>query len=106
MAKRLLQNKDVLALVQHDGKAFMPVESNTGKDASHIFIKTIGKNVYVAVFNYGDKETNIQLANYKELKKLSNKAYDIFHHQIINMDNEKHITIAGKDAAIYKLTNK
>lgn len=101
-AKRLLQNKDILAIVQYDGKSFTPVESNTGKDASRIFVKTIGKDVYVAVFNYGDKETNIQLANYKELKKLSDKTYDIFHHQTINMDNEKNITIPGKDAAIYK----
>ena len=105
-AQQLLQNKELLAIVQHDGKSFTPAESNTGKDASRLFIKTIGKDVYVAAFNYGDKETQIQLADYKELKKLSSKAYDIFHHQTINMNNEKDITIAGKDAAMYKLTNK
>ncbi|MCF0064605.1 T9SS type A sorting domain-containing protein [Dyadobacter sp. LJ419] len=63
VSQTLLQNADLLNLAK-DGKAFRPVEGNTGWDPNALFVKTIGVNHYLAVFNYGTeaKAFSIDLA--------------------------------------------
>lgn len=63
ISQTLLQNTDLLNLAK-DGKAFRPVEGNTGWDPNALFVKTIGVNNYIAVFNYGTeaKAFSIDLA--------------------------------------------
>ena len=51
-AQSLLQNKDVLAAAR-TGKAFRPVEGNTGNEAAELFVKTLDSYVYLAAVNYG-----------------------------------------------------
>lgn len=51
-AKNMLQSKDLLNILSY-GRAFRPVEANTGKTAPELFTATINGNTYIAVFNYG-----------------------------------------------------
>ena len=51
------QNPELLKLIRN-GKAFLPVEGNTGTSASSLFIQKIGKDYYLAVFNYGNEAKN------------------------------------------------
>jgi alpha-galactosidase len=50
-ARLLLQNKDLLAIIQQ-GRAFSPVEANTGRRAPEVFVRTINGATYLAIFNY------------------------------------------------------
>lgn len=51
-SQTLLQNAGLLELAKN-GKAFRPVEGNTGWDPNALFIQTVGGDHYLAVFNYG-----------------------------------------------------
>jgi alpha-galactosidase len=52
-ARALLQNKDLLEIARH-GRAFRPVEGNTGDRPGNFFISRTGKHTYLAIFNYSD----------------------------------------------------
>jgi alpha-galactosidase len=52
-AKILLQNKDLLMLAQQ-GKAFMPVEGNTGDQPGNIFVRKDKRYTWLAIVNYSD----------------------------------------------------
>ncbi|MDO6431006.1 hypothetical protein Q4E93_10435 [Flavitalea sp. BT771] len=53
-AKILLQNKDLVE-VARAGRAFRPVEGNTGDQAGNFFVRREGKHTSIAIFNYSDK---------------------------------------------------
>jgi len=53
MAQGLLQNRELLA-VARNGRAFRPVEGNTGERAGNCFYGEAGGHVYLAIVNYGD----------------------------------------------------
>lgn len=78
-SQMLLQNVDLLNLAK-DGKAFRPLEGNTGMDPNAVFIKTIGRNHYLAVFNYGDGERtfNIDLTRAGLSDKVSYDTKELF----------------------------
>ncbi|MDB5152833.1 MAG: alpha-galactosidase, partial [Mucilaginibacter sp.] len=54
VAKSMYQNQDILKIIKN-GKAFEPLEGNTGNDATEMFTSKIGDDFYLAVFNYSDK---------------------------------------------------
>jgi len=101
-AKELLQKEDILALARH-GKAFMPVEGDSNRSASELFIQEINGKHYLAVFNYGDEKSyNISLSRLG----LSNEGYcvkELFSGHRFSLDKDNfEITLSGKDAAIYQ----
>ena len=49
--KKFFQDAELITLVKN-GKAFRPLEGNTGTGASEVFTKKIDNNFYIAVVNY------------------------------------------------------
>ncbi len=101
-AQKLLQNKDLLSIVQYDGKSFRPVQGNTGKNASNIFVKTIGRYIYVAVFNYGDAPLEIKLSGYHIFKNINNNAYDLFNQKEVSGQASQTLEVPAKDVMFYR----
>jgi alpha-galactosidase len=54
VAKSLYQNPDLLKIIKN-GKAFEPLEGNTGTGATEMFTAKTGTDFYLAVFNYSDE---------------------------------------------------
>lgn len=102
-AKELLQNRQLLEIA-HDGKAFMPLDGNTGTGANPVFIKTNGKFLYVALFNYdtGGKDFLIPLTSLG-LKKTYYEARDIFSNKISKIEENLRVSFNGSDACILKI---
>ncbi|AYL96455.1 alpha-galactosidase [Mucilaginibacter celer] len=100
-AKAMYQNPEILKIVAN-GKAFRPVEGNTGTETTEQFVTKIGNTTYLALFNYGTeaktftidaKRTGLDPAKrYKgsSLLQRSGKSYDSF-------------VVAAGDADLYKL---
>lgn len=103
-AKEWLGNKELLKIVAN-GKAFIPVEGNTGSKTSETFIRQIGNDWYLAVFNYSDKAKEYKLPF--ERLGISNNVYnltDVFTSKTINTGkNEISLTIGPKDGYLYKI---
>ncbi|WP_420153252.1 CBM35 domain-containing protein [Siphonobacter sp.] len=78
-SQELLQNPDLLQVVA-DGKAFRPVEGNTGWDPNALFIKSVGNSHYLAIFNYGAeaKSFTIDLARVGLNAQQANQMKDLF----------------------------
>lgn len=60
-ARKLLQDKALLALVGIDGKSFMPYGVKVGNGAANVFEKRVGNKLYIGVFNYGEKPAQMVL---------------------------------------------
>jgi len=56
LAKEVYNNRTLFA-VADEGKAFRPVEGDTGDKATTAFIRRSARGVYLAVFNYDDRES-------------------------------------------------
>lgn len=105
-AETLLQNKQLLSVIGHDGKSFTPIEVNTGKNASRIFTKVIGQQLYIAVFNYSDAADNIQ-----DLPALLAKSHLTIEGSLKNILDGKEVmatalAVPAKDAAVYEVRLK
>jgi len=103
VAKSLYQNPDLLKIIKH-GKAFEPIEGNTGTGPTEMFASRIGKDFYLAVFNYSDKPKKFSI----DLKRFGLRAKQKY---IINeiFRNNKPATgldVEAQDAALYKFTSK
>ncbi|MCX2492165.1 alpha-galactosidase [Pedobacter sp. PF22-3] len=106
-AKRLLNNTEVLKVLE-DGKAFVPVEGNRGKSASPLFIKQTGNIKYLAIFNYSDqiKAFNIDFSRMGLKTNDIYKAENLINQKTADLKNNQMLSLAGKDAAIFKITLK
>jgi alpha-galactosidase len=102
-AKAVYQNKEWLKVIEN-GKAFEPIEGNTGENASEMFTRKIGNVVYLAVFNYsGDpKEFTIDA---KRVGLSPQKEY-LVHEILQNNKAGMNIKIGAADAALYKFEEK
>lgn len=99
------QNPEVLKVIQN-GKAFRPVDGNTGENASEMFTQKIGNSIYIAVFNYS-KDAKTYTLDEKRLGLGSIKLYkihELLHGNTVNMTTN--FKFAGSDAALYKLDPK
>ncbi|SEI54090.1 Por secretion system C-terminal sorting domain-containing protein [Dyadobacter sp. SG02] len=111
-AQALLQNTALMNLAK-DGKAFHPVEGNTGWDPNNLFVKTVGSHTYLAVCNFGDspRAFNIDLERaglsstaIYQVKELFSGA-TIARTQATTAQGTLATTIPGADVAIYELTD-
>jgi alpha-galactosidase len=105
--KKYYQDKDLLQLVKN-GKAFRPVEGNTGTGASEVFIKQVGKTFYLAVFNYSKNEKAYAL-NYQRLGLIASKIMavkEILQDNAIALNNSIDLKLNAEDAVLYKFTLK
>ena len=109
VAKKLYQNKELLNVIKN-GKAFRPVEGNTGDKTTEMFTQWIGNDFYLAVFNYSNntKEYNI---NRQRLGLSLNQKYHIENllpnglpvspSQLSSISK-----LPANDAALYKFTKE
>lgn len=88
----------MLAVI-NNGKAFKPVEGNTGENASEIFTQKIGNAYYVAVFNYSDKSKEFAL----DLNRLGIPDQKYRVTEILQGNNSDiPAKLNAADAALYK----
>ena len=86
-----------------NGKAFKPVEGNTGENASEMFTQKIGNSIYIALFNYGSNAKTFTI----DAKRLglspanSYKLHELLQGNIVHKTPE--LKLDGGDAALYKL---
>lgn len=102
-AKAWYQNKELLKVVEN-GKAFAPVEGNTGQNASEMFTRKIGNDLYLAVFNYADEAKDIPL-DMKRIGLPAQKEY-IVTEILKGTKAGASIKIGASDAALYKFEPK
>ena len=100
-AKTLYQNQDLLKIIKH-GKAFEPLEGNTGTGATEMFTSRIGSNFYLAVFNYSSHPRKFSI----DLKRLGLQAKRKYTVNEILRDHKlvTSITVDAEDAALYRFT--
>jgi alpha-galactosidase len=104
-AKELLQNKQLLKIVEN-GVAFRPVEGDTGTKATEVFTRKIGKDWYVAVFDYGNEAKDINLP-FERLDISGGKSYqatELFTNKNEVLKNSLQIALPAQDARIFKIT--
>jgi alpha-galactosidase len=102
-AKAWYQNKELIKVVEN-GKAFEPVEGNTGQNASEMFTRKIGNDIYLAVFNYSNEPKEFTI-DAKRVGLPAQKEYivsEILKGNKANMN----IKIDAADAALYKFEIK
>ncbi|ACT93092.1 CBM35 domain-containing protein [Dyadobacter fermentans] len=112
-SQTLLQNADLLHLAK-DGKAFRPVEGNTGWDPNALFVKTIGAQHYLAVFNYGSEPQtfNVNLARAGLNASASYNTKELFSGEdpsarkaATTAQGTLTLNIPGQDVALVRLTD-
>ncbi|BAU54100.1 alpha-galactosidase [Mucilaginibacter gotjawali] len=101
VAKSLYQNQELLKIIKH-GKAFEPIEGNTGTSATEMFASRIGKDFYLAVFNYSDKPKKF-LIDLKRLGLLVKRQY-IVSEIFRNNKSATGLDVEAGDAALFKFT--
>lgn len=105
-AMKLLQNKDLLAIVGKDGKPFRPVVLEKGKAPSNVFEKRMGNKLYLGVFNYGENKTTMKLSLLRLGIKSPKSSKMIMGPSTAKADfsdGQVSIQLPGKDAAIFCL---
>ncbi len=103
-AKDLLQNKDVLAIARV-GKAFRPVEANTGKRGVSVFYRVRGKDCDVVVFNYGSDvlEREVSLPRLGLDGRQAWRAKEVFSGAEAEVRESLKVRVPREDAVIYRL---
>ncbi|HEX8607111.1 MAG TPA: alpha-galactosidase, partial [Pedobacter sp.] len=86
------------------GKAFMPLDGNTGDKANEVFYRKMNGFLYVALLNYtkAQHEFNIPLSRLG-LTKTSYNAKELFASAEINVDGSLKLSVSQQDAAILKI---
>ncbi|MGY4385803.1 alpha-galactosidase [Pedobacter sp. UYP24] len=102
-SKSLLQNKDLLE-VAHNGKAFMPFDGNTGTSSNTIFVKHVGKSLYVALFNFSKEDKDYDVS-FKKLGLTKDKyeAVELFSKVVVKIKGSLKYRLNGTDAVILKI---
>jgi len=100
---KLLQNKELLAIVGVDGKSFRPLVLEKGKVASNVFEKRIGHKLYVAVFNYGEHTKSLKISDLSlgiKKPKSGNMTMGASNTKFYFSDGQINVLVPAKDAAI------
>jgi alpha-galactosidase len=103
-AKELLGKKDMLEVVK-DGKSFKPIEGDTDKGASKMFIKQTKDGFHLAVFNYSDKPEDLKF-NISRVGIKSDSGFgllDLITSEKLPLENEMIISMRSADARIFKI---
>jgi len=105
MAKKLLQNKDFLAIVKH-GKTFRPIDANTDNKGVNLFTQSLDGKQYVAAFNYTKepKEYNIPLERLAAQGSGAHQLKELFGGQVSPVENGVlKIKVGASDAVMFEL---
>lgn len=109
-AKTLLQNQDILDIARNGkGRAFQPVEGNTGDQPNELFVSKIGHYWYLAIVNYGSGSKNYDISlnriglngsgTYSAIKELFSAAN-------VTATSTLSVTVPASDAAVYRIDQR
>lgn len=102
-SQRLLQNTRLLNIAkQGNGKAFKPVDGNTGTQPGELYVRRIGDDYYLAVFNFTQaaKQYNISLDRIGWPG--SYVARELFRDSVYTANGNLKVTIPAADAGIFR----
>lgn len=102
--KEWLQMPEIKQLIK-SGKAFMPVDGNTGNAAAQAFIRKDASGVYLAIFNYKKQPAKV-IINTKRLGLTINKKYflkELLGGDQITGSNNFTISFNQEGAVIYQI---
>jgi alpha-galactosidase len=99
----IYQDPELLKVIRN-GKAFEPVEGNTGENSSEMFTQKIGSDLYIAVFNFSGNEKIVKLDPERLGFKPSStyKLQELLQGNILN--DKQDIKVGAGDARLYKLS--
>jgi alpha-galactosidase len=102
-AQSLLQNKELLD-ISRSGKAFMPLDGNTGTHANNVFYREINGFLYIAFLNYSKEsmDFNIPLTRFG-LTKSKYTARELFQLNEVVSVQSINLKVDASDAAILKI---
>jgi alpha-galactosidase len=105
--KKYYQDAELIKLIKN-GKAFRPVEGNTGTGASEVFTQKIGDNFYMAVVNYGKDSKAFDISAQRlgiDLSKVIGTK-ELLQDNEIDTKGSLQFKLNGADAVLYKFTLK
>ena len=105
--KKYYQDVELLKLVKN-GKAFRPVEGNTGTGASEVFTQKIGDSFYMAVVNYGKESKAFDISAQRlgiDISKVIGTK-ELLQDNPIDTKGSLQFKLDGADAVLYKFTLK
>lgn len=103
IAKKLLSNPEFLKIVKN-GKAFRPVDGNTGDKTSNLFIRKTGTSYYLAVFNYSKKDLDIDInLNRLNITEGKYQAIEIFDQKKMDFKNGTKLNVGSESASLFKI---
>ncbi|CAM4326616.1 hypothetical protein FHS16_000867 [Paenibacillus endophyticus] len=107
LMKQLLTNKQVNE-VALKGKAFKPVEGNTGTASADVFVLKDGKDYYVAVFNFTNeaavKSVDFARAGLPHASKV--KVTDLWTNETTQATGSLQVDLLGAQSKLFKITVK
>jgi alpha-galactosidase len=111
-AKDWYKNPELLRIVAN-GKAFAPVEGNTGNGPASLFVRKIDGVLYLAVFNYGQAPASFVIdaariglspgRSYSGVELLQGGRLALESGATITPAASTTITLPAADAALYKI---
>lgn len=106
-SQSLLQNQDLLDIAKNgNGKAFQPVEGNTGDQPNEMFTRTIGNYQYLAIVNYGASAKTYTL-NMGRIGLNTSGTYssvkELFSGNYSSISGTLTVTVPASDAVIYRI---
>ncbi|MBN9385393.1 MAG: hypothetical protein J0H74_31840 [Chitinophagaceae bacterium] len=101
-AQTLLQNKDLLDIA-HAGRAFRPVEGNTGDKPENFFVRKEGKRTWLAIVNYDDKALEYTIRADRWGIKDHGTMKELFSKKVMEFPGMLTIVIPPADAVIYRM---
>jgi alpha-galactosidase len=104
-AKRILQNQAILNIARNsNGKAFRPVDGNTGNQTNELFVKQVGNFYYLAVFNFSSAAKNYTIPLSRIGLPGHFQATELYSNTTVDADQSLNISLPAADAAIYRFT--
>jgi alpha-galactosidase len=105
-AMRLLQNKNLLNVIK-EGHSFRPVDANTGNKAVNVFVKTVDKKMYLAVFNYSNNPLKYTLPLTRLGLSQSTKYYstELFSGSKATWSGNVELPVPPSDAMLYLINS-
>lgn len=104
-AKDWYSNPELLRIVAN-GKAFQPVEGNTGNGSSALFMRQIGDALYLAVFNFGKEPASFTI-DAGRIGLSPGHSYigtELLRGGHLALTGSTTVTVPAADAVLYKIT--
>jgi alpha-galactosidase len=106
-AQSLLQKQDLLNIARNgNGKAFQPVEGNTGDQPNELFTSSIGSYQYLAIINYSAAPKTFTV-NMGRIGLNTSGTYssvkELFSGNMSAITGNLTVTVPAADAVIYRI---